>query len=77
MKDIYVDIKAQVGVVNWKVPTFTDNVRVAKRINNMEPGRALPQQVYFVFYVANDEQGNSAVCRFFVHVRGDEILCLL
>lgn len=67
--DFYTIIKGAKGQVSWPEPTFNDNVRVTKLIQNIPNNDLLPQQVYFVFYAAKDESGNEAVCRFFVHVK--------
>ena len=69
-KDYYVTLEQEYEKVLWPEPKFSDNVGIAKVIQNMKNNQRLPQQVYYVFYSAIDEAGNMVTCRFFLHVKG-------
>lgn len=69
-KDVYISLNAYNGPVTWKEPVFEDNVGVTKKLQNMQNGKVLGEQVYYVDYAAFDSFNNEAACRFFVHVKG-------
>lgn len=65
----YINIDAESAVVAWKEPRFVDNAGLkGSPIVNIPSGRVRSAQVYFVAYIARDQSGNSANCKFFVHV---------
>lgn len=74
-KDVYVSLNAYRGPVTWKEPEFEDNVAVTKKLQNLQNGKVLGEQVYYVDYAVFDEFKNEAGCRFFVHVKGISNLC--
>ena len=69
-RDVHISLNAYNGPVKWDEPVFEDNIAVTKILQNMQNGRVLGEQVYYVNYAAFDSFNNEAACRFFVHVTG-------
>ncbi|XP_065058058.1 signal peptide, CUB and EGF-like domain-containing protein 2 [Rhopilema esculentum] len=65
----YINIDSQEAVVTWKEPTFTDNAGISTKPQPSIPNGVVRRaQIYFVAYKARDDAGNTASCKFFVHV---------
>ncbi|UYV83192.1 clec-78 [Cordylochernes scorpioides] len=64
--------------VTWSPPNFTDdidhNFQLAE-IHNFQPGQSFMKGTYDLHYVAVDPTGNSAQCRFKIHILNE--LCNL
>lgn len=60
------------ATVTWDEPVFTDNVGVVKveEKQGFRPGQTLLWGNYDIAYVAYDQAGNNAMCRFKVYVLG-------
>lgn len=60
------------ATVNWDEPAFSDNVGVVKVVERQgfRPGQTLLWGNYDVAYVAYDQAGNNALCKFKVYVLG-------
>ncbi|RPA69155.1 HYR domain-containing protein [Cyclobacteriaceae bacterium YHN15] len=56
------------AVVNWTVPTASDNSGSVNLISNFEPGAVFPVGTTTVTYTATDAAGNTATCSFEVTV---------
>ncbi|MEZ4909408.1 MAG: HYR domain-containing protein [Saprospiraceae bacterium] len=55
--------------VNWSQPIAFDNCNVTvTQISGPTSGSAVPAGIYYVAYMAEDNNGNSATCFFYVHV---------
>ncbi|XP_032691380.1 uncharacterized protein LOC116854027 isoform X2 [Odontomachus brunneus] len=55
--------------ITWTEPTFTDNVKVTRIINNESPGRRFDVGGHRIEYEAGDEAGWSSKCVFTVVLR--------
>lgn len=68
--DLWVIAKNGSAIVNWDAPVFSDNVGVAKIVENSghKPGQNLAWGTYDIAYVAYDAAGNTATCIFKVTV---------
>jgi len=75
-RDVYISLNAYNGPVTWEEPVFEDNVAVTKKLQNMQNGKVLGEQVYYVDYAAFDSFNNEAACRFFVHVKAGKVCSL-
>lgn len=56
------------AVVNWVVPTASDNCSSAMVISDHSPGETFPLGITTVTYTATDDAGNSSECSFDVEV---------
>jgi len=58
------------ATVTWDEPVFSDNIGVVKveEKNGLRPGQTLLWGNYDIAYVAYDQAGNNAMCRFKVYV---------
>lgn len=68
-ENIFITLDSKEGLVTWPEPAFKDNVKVTNTFLNLRNNQKLGEQVYYVYYSANDGFKNTAVCRFFVHVK--------
>ncbi|ODN06404.1 Fibropellin-1 [Orchesella cincta] len=67
------------ATVTWDEPVFTDNVGVVKveEKQGFRPGQTLLWGNYDIAYVAYDQAGNNAMCRFKVYVLAEFCPALL
>ena len=68
--DISITINSNIAPITWQEPVFKDNIGLKKTLQNLQNGKVLGEQVYYVDYAAYDAFNNMASCRFFVHVKG-------
>lgn len=69
-EDIYLKLAPGISVQNidWKEPTFSDNVNVAHVYKTKSPGQLLGAGNHRVTYVAADSSGNIATCQFAIDI---------
>jgi hypothetical protein len=64
-------------VVQWKEPTYEDNVEVISMLPSHQNGRKFPVGIHRVNFTISDFDGNNATCEFTVTVVKGEIHLLL
>ncbi len=71
LENQYITIEGTQGIVKWQEPLFSDNSGRYRTSVNVENNKMRQAQVYYVDYSVKDDSGNTARCRFFVHVKGN------
>ncbi len=64
------------AVVNWTVPTATDNCALASLNANFNSGSTFPLGSTSVNYTATDNSGNASVCNFVVTVTNPAVVAI-